>query len=278
MSEPYLLTIVNNSNKKVLLKWLLEESQELVDAKMIKNEAKGTLINKNLKEIQNKQNKEKRYHFLGSNDSNVNRKSCVFNVFPEEVVVPARGSYDFKVYFTPSKQEYYFFSNLFCLGYLINNPPKPKNDEMMSQNDNQLQQVKQIKGLISNSALGMINRSHVDGFNKSTFSKNNSYVNTTQNNNETMSVEPPIPLKISVVGHSFPPSTQIYIPMAEVYPKHELNFPYSSINQSQFSSLIIKNTTDTPLYFKFISDVNNVFRVYPKCGVISPQGVPISMC
>lgn len=43
--------------------------------------------------------------------------------------------------------------------------------------------------------------------------------------------DPPFPLKISVVGHSFPPNTQIFMPMMELIPQKEiifLQFPYSN--------------------------------------------------
>lgn len=80
--------------------------------------------------------------------------------------------------------------------------------------------------------------------------------------------DPPIPLKISVVGHSFPPNTQIFMPMMEISPDKEIIFPPCSLLQSTYHSLMIKNNSDTPLYFKFISDLSNVFRVHPKAGLI----------
>lgn len=274
MSEPYILTVINNSNRKILLKWLLDESQELNILKGIKSEKQG-ITSKNVKENKSKAVKDtKKLPYMGFNDSNINRKNCVFNAFPEEAIIPSRGTYDFKVYFTPSKPESYFFTHLMGLGYLINNNMTNQiNATNNSTNFNtsiesNQQQVKAIKGVISNSALSMVSKTHVSNVK---VNSNNSLESYKQNANSVQSFDPPIPIKIPVVGHSFPPSTQIYIAMAEITPKKELIFPFTSLHQSQYSSFTIRNTTDTPLYFKFISDPLNVFRVTPKCGLIPPK-------
>ena len=73
--------------------------------------------------------------------------------------------------------------------------------------------------------------------------------------------DPPFPLKISVIGHSFPPNTQIFMPMIELNPSKEIIFQPSTINQSIFQTLIIKNNSDTVLYYKFLTDISNIFRV-----------------
>ena len=297
MSEPYTLTIINNSNKKMLVKWLLEESEELNNIRLYKNDVNKTNP-KLLKEIQNKQNKEKKLHFLGSNDSNINRKNCIYNVLPEEALISARNKFEFKVYFTPTKSECYFFSYITCLGYIINDKQDLTSNSNLNNSKNSINynvkknldnqnQIKAIKGLISNSALQMINKSHVESISKGNKNKNlnDVFLKTVGSNNSTLKkyasnllIEPPIPLKLPVIGHSFPPSCQIYIPMAEVTPKKELNFAYTSVNESQYNTFTIKNTTDTPLYFKFIPDVSNVFRVYPKTGIIEPKEFMLINC
>lgn len=83
--------------------------------------------------------------------------------------------------------------------------------------------------------------------------------------------DPPILVKVNAIGHSFPPTTQIFIPIADFYPKERLIFPPSTINQSMYQTMIIKNKSDTPLYYKFIVDISNIFRVYPKFGLINPK-------
>ncbi len=80
--------------------------------------------------------------------------------------------------------------------------------------------------------------------------------------------DPPYPLKISVVGHSFPPNTQIFMPMMELNPQKEIIFQPCSVLQSCYQTLMIKNNSDTPLYYKFMHDTSNVFRIYPKNGIV----------
>ncbi len=83
--------------------------------------------------------------------------------------------------------------------------------------------------------------------------------------------DPPFPLKISVVGHSFPPNTQIFMPMMELIPQKEIIFPPCSIMQSSYQTLMIKNNSDTPLYYKFMNDISNNFRIYPKNGIVESK-------
>ena len=82
-------------------------------------------------------------------------------------------------------------------------------------------------------------------------------------------VEPPISLYISMVGHSFPPGTQIFMPMFEFSPKKEIFFPPTSINQSLYQTLKIENKNDTPLFYKINPDPQNIFRVHNKYGLIA---------
>lgn len=84
--------------------------------------------------------------------------------------------------------------------------------------------------------------------------------------------DPPLPLKINVIGHSFPPSSQIFMPMIELNPSKELIFKPSTINESVYQTICIKNNSDTALYYKFMSDVSSVFRVQPKLGLVKPKG------
>jgi len=61
------------------------------------------------------------------------------------------------------------------------------------------------------------------------------------------------------------------MPMIELNPSKELVFQPSTLNQSVFQTISIKNKSDTPLYYKFMNDVSNVFRVFPKLGLIEPR-------
>ena len=55
---------------------------------------------------------------------------------------------------------------------------------------------------------------------------------------------PPFCTYFSVVGHSFPPDNQLYISMFDFITKKEILFPSTSVNQSQYQILKIKNRND----------------------------------
>ena len=88
------------------------------------------------------------------------------------------------------------------------------------------------------------------------------------NFNKNNYIDPPFTLNIAMVGHSFPPGTQIFMPMYDLNPKKEIYFPPTSINQSLYQTLKIENKNDTPLFYKIIQDPTNVFRVHNKNGLI----------
>lgn len=65
------------------------------------------------------------------------------------------------------------------------------------------------------------------------------------------------------------------MPMMELVPQKEIIFPSVSIFQSSYQTLLIKNNSDTPLYYKFISDVSSIFRIYPKNGIVKAKNFNI---
>lgn len=89
LSEPYIITITNNSTEKLKVKWLLDKP----------------VITNNLTKAYN----------LFSQDN------IIFIVTPEEAILPRKSDMEFKVFFKPNKPEYYFFCNLTCLGTLQTN-------------------------------------------------------------------------------------------------------------------------------------------------------------
>ena len=80
--------------------------------------------------------------------------------------------------------------------------------------------------------------------------------------------DPPVTQSLSIVGHSFPPGTQIFMPMYELNPKKEMFFPPTTINQSLYQTLKIENKNDTPLFYKISPDPLGIFRVHCKYGLI----------
>jgi hypothetical protein len=273
-SEPYLLTVVNNSNERMFVKWIYDNLNPT------KNDNKEKIPNSKIEKF-NKEKLEKKIkdknsvqNYLGGG-RNSNHDNSVYSVFPDEVIIPKKSSLDFKIYFTPSKQEFYFFTELVCLGFVIPNKLMAENSIDLSSNNNN-SNIRIIKELIGNSSILLsknqnTNKSKLDSLTMGTDRISLKKIDGNSNNIINKIIDPPIPLKISVVGHSFPPNTQIFIPMAEVEPKNDLFFAHTSVNQSQYTTFKIKNTTDTPLYFKFISDTSHTFRVFPKLGLVEPK-------
>ena len=250
VSEPYILKVNNNSNEDMNVKFIFEKPINL----------------SNLIETIN---------IFGS-------ENTVFFTQPEEQIIQKQSSAEFKVYFKPNKKEYYFYENLPCQATIISNSISSFNtitqkNRLLNINKNKLSDFGKImankKAEIKNS---LFNETKKSSLLKSytIYTKNDSknfentfspyqYINTKQ------TIEPPISLYISMVGHSFPPGTQIFMPMFEFSPKKEIFFPPTSLNQSLYQTLKIENKNDTPLFYKINPDPENIFRVHSKYGLIS---------
>jgi len=86
LSEPFNLTLFNNSNEKVKIKWLLNKP----------------ILTSNLTKFYNLFSLE----------------NIIFIVNPEEAVINRKSNMEFKVFFKPNCTERYFYSNLTCLATL----------------------------------------------------------------------------------------------------------------------------------------------------------------
>lgn len=80
---------------------------------------------------------------------------------------------------------------------------------------------------------------------------------------------PPYSGSIKCVGHSFGSGSQPYIPILEVLPSNKVNFAACSREESLYQTVEVHNTSDTPTYFRFSPDVDQIFRVYPNAGLIA---------
>ena len=275
VSEPYLLTVNNNSNQDMNVKFIFDKPINL----------------NNLIQTINIFHSE----------------NTIFFTQPEEQRIPKQSSAEFKVYFKPNKTEYYFFTNLPCQATIINNDlfetinPNSNNliknknklmninknklsefgKELISHKNNESQKIEFMdKVLPNNSNKGNKKQSLLKSYltlggeynNDNQKKKNNNFsVNTLMDsalNNLKAEIEPPITLYLSMVGHSFPPGTQVFIPMFEFSPKKEIFFPPTSLNQSLYQSFKIQNKSDTPLFYKIKQDPLNIFRVHNKYGLI----------
>ena len=81
-------------------------------------------------------------------------------------------------------------------------------------------------------------------------------------------IDPPICMNVRLVGHSFPPGSQPFIPMVKLNPPKNLTFPSCGPNESVYQTIKIENTSDTPVYYKMLKDSTNTFKAYPSEGLI----------
>ena len=309
-SSPASLTVNNNTNKKINLKWILE--RPIIISNLIKT------VN------------------LFQNDDSI------FIIQPEEVIINPHSNYDFKIYFKPNKQEYYFYNDIPCFATVIENDNEFNNFQLIKNGkknifnqttmgfnafnhekekkdielnkpnfpsnkmgatainfkSNGSKKNNQLKPLPFKGASNPYQTSYNNNQQKKTSSKTNnnllsnnpktqmnfrtkklkhfSGLNQESNLKKTKSsllsdvpyFNPPFCTYLSVVGHSFPPGTQLYIPMFDFIPKNEIFFPCTSINQPQYQIFKIKNRSDTPLFYSISPDPSNIFRVARKYGLI----------
>ena len=81
-------------------------------------------------------------------------------------------------------------------------------------------------------------------------------------------LDPPLCLNLRVIGHSFNPGSQPFIPMVKFLPTKNVVFPPCGPGQSVYQTIKIMNTSDTPVFYKMIQDPSKVFRIFPLIGLI----------
>lgn len=81
-------------------------------------------------------------------------------------------------------------------------------------------------------------------------------------------LDPPICLSLRMVGHSFPPGSQPFIPMVKVSPSNKITFLPCGPNESTYQTIQIVNTSDTPVFYKMLQDSTKTFRSFPSTGII----------
>lgn len=65
-------------------------------------------------------------------------------------------------------------------------------------------------------------------------------------------LDPPSCLNLKLVGHSFPPGSQPFIPMVKVSPSNKVTFTSTCPHEAVYSTVQIVNTSDTPVYYKML--------------------------
>ena len=249
VSEPYILKVNNNSNEDMKVKFIFDKPINL------NNLIKSLNI--------------------------FNAESTIFFTQPEETIIPKKSSSEFKVYFKPNKSEYYFYTDLPCQATILNTKEKKKllintniNINMRNRNRQQLGDINKTQltdfgkemtqSIDFNLSKNKLKNMKSFYLNKSIETSNN----TLKNNLSKKYFEPPVTQCLSIVGHTFPPGTQIFMPMFELNPKKEMFFPPTTINQSLYQTIKIENKNDTPLFYKITPDPLGIFRVYCKNGLI----------
>ena len=304
-SSPFILTVNNNSNKRINIKWILE---------------RPIIISNLIKTVNLFQNEE-----------------SIFIVQPEEVIINPHSNYDFKVYFKPNRPEFYFYNDIPCFATIIENETLfnnfqitkngKKNFNQTTMGFNALNHEKEKKDIELNRPSLPSNKMGATAIHFKTSKKNNnklkplpfkgasnpaqtSYninnnVSNKNNNIKAFSTKtqmnfrnkkvnkfpllnkelnskktnksflydinyfnPPFCTYFSAVGHSFPPGNQLFIPMYDFIPKKEILFPCTSVNQPQYQIFKIRNRSDTPLFYSISQDPLNIFRVARKYGLI----------
>ena len=248
VSEPYILKVNNNSNEDMKIKFIFD---------------KPINLNNLIKSI-----------------NIFNSENTIFFTQPEEKIIPSKSSGEFKVYFKPNKSEYYFYTDLPCQATILS--AKDKKNNLLLPNISIRNKSKQQLSDINKNQLSDFGKEMVTHSIDFNLPKNNqnklksmNQVGVTKsiemngNNNVGKNYfDPPVTQCLSIVGHSFPPGTQIFMPMFELNPKKEMFFPPTTVNQSLYQTLKIENKNDTPLFYKISPDPLGIFRVYCKYGLI----------
>lgn len=78
-------------------------------------------------------------------------------------------------------------------------------------------------------------------------------------------VDPPVCLSVRLIGHSFAPGSQPFIPMIKMS-NSKIAFPPCSPNESVFQTVQLNNTSDTPVQFNIMQDTTGSFKSFPSIG------------
>ena len=234
-SEGYTVRVRNNTNAKVEVKWILEKPIN------ISNLIRSTNL--------------------------FNCNECVFIVQPEQCFINKHSVAEFKVYFKPNQAEFYFYADITCQYRIVTNGSADTTNTTKDEQNLRYASTNKHHDAFSKRKLKPLTDklSSLSSFAIKTGISSQLLINK-QPQNEYF--DPPMSSKLSVVGHSFPPGNQIFIPIYEIDPSHELFFPPSTLQQSVYQTLRITNKSDTPLFYNITPDTNNVFRVQRKHGLI----------
>lgn len=143
-----------------------------------------------------------------------------FRIRPENAKIEANSQMTFNVEFAPFEPDQYFFQVAQCF-VTLQNGAISKNKRLIAQEEQKQAKLKMQKtGTLSKSKtlLGSMKRSkYEDAMNEE--------------------IDPPICLSVRLVGHSFPPGSQAFIPMIKLNPSKMVNFPSCGPGESVYQTV-----------------------------------------
>ena len=163
---------------------------------------------------------------------------------------------NFHFEFAPYEPDQYFFQIAQCF-ICPNNGALSKNKRLIAQEAQRQKKEKLGKSqTMAKTLLGSIKKSKFeDAMNED--------------------IDPPVCMNVRLVGHSFPPGSQPFIPMIKLSPRENVNFPCCGPNESVYQTLQITNTSDTPVYYKILQDSTETFKSFPQVGLINGKSFGI---
>lgn len=160
---------------------------------------------------------------------------------PKSATIPANGSYQFNVKFAPYEPGSYFFQVAQCFTQLLNGTHNKVKKMAMGATATKTAAKTSVAG-----------KTLLSSIKKTKFE---------EALNEDL--DPPTCMNLRLVGHSFPPGSQPFIPMVKISPSNKVVFPAAGVSESVYQTVQIVNTSDTPVYYKILNDSTRTFRVFP---------------
>jgi hypothetical protein len=166
-----------------------------------------------------------------------------FSVDEKYSTIKANSTGTFHIKFKPFEPDYYFFQVLQCFVYLWNG--------------NQYKMRKEDDG------------GNPQGIKTMTVRKTHRSTKASKfEESIAEEIDPPLWLNLRIIGHSFNPGSQPFIPMVKFLPTKSVVFPPCGPGESVYQTIKIMNTSDTPVFFKMLPDPSKVFRIFPLIGLI----------
>eukprot|EP00828_Plagiopyla_frontata_P018328 TRINITY_DN2353_c0_g1_i13.p1 TRINITY_DN2353_c0_g1~~TRINITY_DN2353_c0_g1_i13.p1 ORF type:complete len:916 (-),score=111.90 TRINITY_DN2353_c0_g1_i13:56-2803(-) len=210
-------------------------------------------------------------------------ESPVFHVYPQAQTLKPQGSAKFQIAFKPNRAAAYFYQMVQFFAVKYN-----------SKTQDQI--IKKMKGVANTNAATNFPQSMSDNiFNNAsqqqvmtmqgktkTLEKSRQFEITEKYKKAPQDAEyidgkqidemvPSLQCYIRCVGHSFPPMSQVFIPIVELAPSNRVYFGPCGIGQSVYQTVQLLNKTDTPTYFRFHQDSSKTFRIFPMSGLVESK-------